>query len=318
MSDTCRAKQLRLKKIYIEITNRCNLCCSFCAPSSRPKMAMNPATFAEVLHRIQGHTRHLSLHVLGEPLLHPQFADILTICHTHEIRVNLVTNGTLISRHRQTLLTAPALRQLSISLHSLVELEHDAAIVHLREIIGLAHEASRSTSLYVSLRLWNLQAATPAGDDGTHRWLLEQLGIAFGRGRFDPGMLIPSRGIPLAERVFLNPEMQFNWPHPTMPELGQHGNCRGLHDHLAILVDGTVVPCCLDGEGRLALGNIFFQPLAEILDSPRAVRMREGFGHQWLVEPLCRRCSYRERFAGPSHRHSSGRAALPAGGASEG
>jgi radical SAM protein with 4Fe4S-binding SPASM domain len=292
----------QLKKIYVEITNRCNLHCSFCAASSRPKMVMDPAAFTEILHRIHGHTRHLSLHVLGEPLLHPQFADILARCHAHGMRVNLTTNGTLIGQHRQTLLTAPALRQLSISLHSLEALDRSAASMHLREIIALAKEASQSTTLYVSLRLWNLQAAAPFNTDAASNWLLEHLAAAFADAPFDPDRLSVGRGIPLAERVFLNPEVQFNWPHPTMSELGQHGHCRGLRDHLAILVDGTVVPCCLDGEGRLALGNIFTQSLVDILDSSRATRMREGFGHQWLVEPLCRRCSYRLRFAAPSSR----------------
>lgn len=302
MSDTSCAGHFQLKKIYVEITNRCNLRCSFCAASSRPKMVMDPAAVTEVLQRIQGHTRHLSLHVLGEPLLHPQFADILARCHAHGMRVNLTTNGTLVGRHRQTLLTAPALRQLSISLHSLLELELGVAEAHLRGIIDLAREASRSTTLYVSLRLWNLRAAAPSKTDAAKRWLLERLAAAFADAPFDPDRLSGGRGIPLAERVFLNPEMQFNWPHPAMSELGQNGYCRGLRDHLAILVDGTVVPCCLDGEGRLALGNIFTQPLADILASPRATRMREGFGHQWLVEPLCRRCSYRQRFAAPSLR----------------
>lgn len=302
MPDTCCAGQFRLKKIYVEITNRCNLRCSFCAPSSRPKMVMDPDAFAAILHRIQGHTRHLSLHVLGEPLLHPRFADILASCHAHGMRVNLTTNGTLIGRHRQTLLTAPVLRQLNISLHSLAELERAAAAAHLREIIDLAHEASRSTPLYVSLRLWNLHAASPSNVDTGTRRLLEHLAAAFADGQFDPDCLSSQRGILLAERVYLNPESRFAWPHPAMPELGQHGYCRGLRDHLAILADGTVVPCCLDGEGRLVLGNIFTQTLADILGSPRATRMREGFGHQRLVEPLCRRCSYRQRFASSSPR----------------
>lgn len=307
----------RLKKIYVEITNHCNLRCSFCAASSRPKRTMGPAAFAEVLARIQGYTRHLSLHVLGEPLLHPRFEQILALCHTHGMQVNLTTNGTLVDRHRQTLLTAPALRQISLSLHSLNTMDRDTARQRLGEIIVLAREASRSTALYTSLRLWNMQPATPAEDDGANRWLLEELAVAFGGVPLDPGMLRGGRGIRLADRVFLNPEPQFQWPHPSMPERGRYGYCLGLRDHLAILVDGTVAPCCLDGEGHLALGNIFTQSLADILGGPRAVRMREGFGHQWLVEPLCRRCSYRERFAGPSHRHSSDPAVPPAGRVSE-
>lgn len=300
MSGNSWAGPFRLKKIYVEITNKCNLHCSFCAPSSRPKMVMDPQAFTEILQRIQGCTRHLSLHVLGEPLLHPQFADILARCHAHGMRVNLTTNGTLLGQHRQELLTAPALRQLSISLHSLVELEHSAASIHLREVIALAKEASQSTALYISLRFWNLHSAASSRTDAANLWLLEDLAAAFADAPLDPDRLSSGRGIPLAERVFLNPEIQFEWPHPSMPELGQYGYCRGLRDHLAILVDGTVVPCCLDGQGRLALGNIFTQSLAEILDSPRANRMQEGFDHQWLIEPLCRRCSYRLRFARPS------------------
>lgn len=303
MSDTSCAGHFQMKKIYVEITNLCNLHCSFCAPSSRSKMVMDPAAFAEILYRIQGYTQHLSLHVLGEPLLHPQFADILARCHTHRLRVNLTTNGTLIGRHRQTLLTAPALRQLSISLHSLTELERGTASRHLQEVIAFAKEASQSTALYISLRFWILHPAASTRADVTNLWLLEDLAAAFANASLAPGRLSSRRGISLAERVFFNPETQFTWPHPSMPELDQYGSCRGLRDHLAILVDGTVVPCCLDGEGRLALGNIFTQSLAEILDSPRAIRMREGLGHQWLLEPLCRRCSYRQRFASPSLRH---------------
>lgn len=288
-----------LKKIYIEITNRCNLACPFCARSDRAKGTMAVTAFAEVLHRLAGATHYLCLHVLGEPLLHPHFDRLLALCQEQGFRVNLTTNGTLLARHRQTLLASPALRQINISLHGLAHLERRSAEAHLAGVLDFAQEASRTTGLYLSLRLWNLGAGG-AQAKRVNPWLLQRLTSAFGHPPLRADALRSERGIPLAPRVFLNPEEPFTWPRPDDPDLGRLGHCRGLRDHLAILVDGTVVPCCLDAEGVLALGNIFAQSLDEVLASPRAVRMREGLGHQWLVEPLCRRCSYRLRFSVPA------------------
>jgi len=286
-----------LKKVYIEITNRCNLACPFCATGNRAKGTMAVAAFAEVLTKIRHLTRHLSLHVLGEPLLHPQFDRVLALSHEHGMQVNLATNGTLLARHRHTLLGAPALRQLSVSLHSLAQLESAAAEVYLGEIVDVVREASRTTALYVSLRLWNLGVGASGEDDAWNGWLLTRLAAAFALPKPAVAELRRGRGIPLTPRVFLNPEPRFVWPRLAAPDLGGRGVCRGLRDHLAILVDGTVVPCCLDAEGVMALGNIFCQDVDAILAGSRARRIREGFGHQWLVESLCRRCSYRLRFS---------------------
>ena len=59
-----------------------------------------------------------------------------------------------------------------------------------------------------------------------------------------------------------------------------------------MLVDGTVVPCCLDSAGVLDLGNLFQQNLDEVLASPRARAIYDGFTRHKAVEPLCRRCGY--------------------------
>lgn len=285
------------KKIYIEVTNCCNLACSFCHRTGRAKAFMSPVVFAEILERLKGYTEFISLHVLGEPLLHPDFTQLLAISHHFGFQVNLTTNGTLLARHRTSLLAAPALRQISISLHGLAQVEQGEADLYLDEIVNFSKEASRSTSLYISLRLWNLR---DGADEEAVAWndrLLERLTAAFGAPALRGLDLKAERGVPLAPRVFLNPELQFVWPHPSAPDRGGHGYCRGLRDHLAILVDGTVVPCCLDAEGVLALGNLLQKPLDAILAGPRARQMHEGFGHQWLIEPLCRRCTYRLRFA---------------------
>jgi radical SAM protein with 4Fe4S-binding SPASM domain len=286
----------KFKKIYIEITNHCNLACSFCRRSGRTKAHMEPATFAGVLGRLRAHTDHLSLHVLGEPLLHPDLAALLRICNTHHLRVNLTTNGTLLTQNRNVLLNSPALRQINISLHSYERDDIGPALkIYLAAVFDFIREATRHTPLFISLRLWNL-AETGNKDRRQIDALLHALEDHFGL----PGQLTlalsPTRGIPLRPRVYLSLAHRFTWPHDPGPEAEVSGFCLGLRDHVAILVDGTVVPCCLDSEGDMALGNIQQQSLAAILAGARAVAIRRGFASQKLVEALCRRCTYRRKF----------------------
>lgn len=279
----------KFKKIFVEITNCCNLSCSFCQRSQRPPAFITPAAFAETLDKIDGWTDYLALHLLGEPLLHPDLPALLENCQQHGLRVNLTTNATLLARNRATLLTSPALRQLNLSLHSC---ESGDSIAYLEALLAFVAEA-QATPLLLSLRLWNLPEI--AGNEA-NRQIRQRLENFFALPHPLPATLTPGQGIKLAPQVFLSQELEFRWPHAPAPDLGAHGTCRGLRDHIGILVDGTVVPCCLDAEGDIPLGNIRHSPLADILSSPRATLIRQGFACQHLHEPLCRRCTYRQRF----------------------
>lgn len=280
----------KFKKIFVEITNCCNLTCSFCQRSQRPPAFITPAAFAETLEKIDGWTDYLALHLLGEPLLHPDLPALLESCQEHGLRVNLTTNATLLAQNRVTLLASPALRQINLSLHSC---ESGDSSAYLDELLDFVAAARRTTPLLLSLRLWNLPKT--AGNEA-NRPIRQRLEDFFALPRPLPATLTPGQGIKLAPQVFLSQELEFRWPHPPAPDLGTHGTCRALRDHIGILVDGTVVPCCLDAEGDIPLGNIRHSPLAEILSSPRATRMRQGFACHHLHEPLCRRCTYRQRF----------------------
>ena len=280
----------KFKKIFVEITNCCNLSCSFCLRSQRTPAFITPAAFNATLERINGWTDHLALHLLGEPLLHPELPQLLVICQQHQLRVNLTTNATLLAQNRSTLLASPALRQINFSLHSFEAGERDT---YLDAILDFVKEAQRTTPLWLSLRLWNLPDKDGNADNHP---ILRRLKEVFSLPAPLPATLTPGQGIKLAAQVFLSQEQEFRWPHAPAPDLGAHGTCRALRDHIGILVDGTVVPCCLDAEGDLPLGNILQSPLSEILSSPRATRMRQGFAEQRLHESLCRRCTYRQRF----------------------
>lgn len=287
----------KFKKIYIEIGNRCNLSCSFCHRSRRPPDFMSPAVFETLLKDIRGYTDHLSLHVLGEPLLHPDLGLLLDSCHHHVFKVNLSTNGVLISQNRSLLLTKPALLQINFSLHSFERPGTDLALdSYLNAIFEFIREATAETSMFICLRLWNLDSMTTGLETSRNRLILRRIESFFNLPAEISGDATPGNGIPLAPGVFLSQDHQFTWPHPSGPELGSRGYCRGLRDHIAILVDGTVVPCCLDAEGDIPLGNLHHQSLAEILSGPLAESLRQGFLNQRLVEPLCRRCTYRQRF----------------------
>ncbi len=260
---------------------------------------MTAEEFAEILVRISGFTRNISLHVLGEPLLHPNLGHLLELAFEQGFAVTLTTNGTLLAGNHDLLIAAAGLRQINFSLHALAQLAPDSADAYLDDILHFSRRVSADSSQYVSLRLWNCTELAGEGVGCDNGRVLQRLAAFFQRPELLTTALRPGHGIALAPQVFLNPEYVFAWPSLAAPVQGTRGSCRGLRDHIAILADGTVVPCCLDAEGEMGLGTLFVSSLAEILATPRACRMDKGFADQHLVEPLCRRCTYRLRFGSP-------------------
>ncbi len=281
-----------IKKAYIEITNNCNLNCTFCPGTSRPGVFMTADGFKKILDELIGKVRCLYFHVMGEPLLHPRLGLFLDMAHDAGFPVNLTTNGTRLGIEGDMLLSKPALRQVNISLHSLGD--DSAARRHLEDIIAFAGNARRAGGVYVSYRLWNMQAG---GGNPCYDWIADRLAAEYRVARVDLDKLGgKGRGVKLGDGVYLNNSLPFQWPDIMLPEIGKNGFCMGLRDQIGILCDGTVVPCCLDGGGVMPLGNIFSQPLGEILSSPRAEAIYQGFSNRKAVEELCRKCGYRQRF----------------------
>jgi radical SAM protein with 4Fe4S-binding SPASM domain len=253
---------------------------------------MTPDAFTEILEKCTGYTEHIYLHVLGEPLLHPDIGLLLDFSEAYGFRVNLTTNGTLLAQNGQLLLSKAALRQVNVSLHSIEQTRSPEAFhLYLDGVLAFIRSAGSPPPMFINLRLWNLHKDT---FDLNER-ILERLASFFKLP--SPIIRNDARSLPLAPGVFLSWDRRFEWPHAPAPDFGSYGRCRGLHDHIAILVDGTVVPCCLDAEADIPLGNILQGSLTEILAGSRAVSMREGFTRQRIIEPLCRRCEYKKRFA---------------------
>ena len=105
------------------------------------------------------------------------------------------------------------------------------------------------------------------------------------------------QGTTLAPNVFLEWGERFDWPNLSASDGVPPSFCHGLRDQIGVLWDGTVVPCCLDHEGDVPLGNLYTQELDHILNSPRARAIYDGFSRGRAVEELCRRCGFARRFS---------------------
>lgn len=288
----------KFKKIYVEITNVCNLTCNFCPQTKRTAEFMDYETFAKILDQIKEHTDSIYLHVKGEPLLHPDLGRFLDLCKGKGFQVNITTNGTLIHQVQEVLLTKPAVRQINFSLHSVEKtLGIQRREEYWKRILSFAKEAMQKTEIFISLRLWNLNENSELDFlQSINRELLDLIEKEFSWSRQKHEGTLGLKGVKLGERVYLNQDYQFAWPDLTLEEESRTGFCYGLRHQAAILVDGTVLPCCLDSEGVLNLGNIKENTFSEIIESERAIQIIDGFTNRQAVEELCRKCGYRKRF----------------------
>ncbi|AVK86241.1 radical SAM protein [Lysinibacillus sp. B2A1] len=285
------------KKVYIEITSVCNLACSFCPPTARAKGLIKVEQFNNILDEIRPHTKYIYLHVKGEPLLHPRIDQLLDAAHAKGFKVNITTNGTLIKKNREKLLGKPALRQINFSLHSFDGHEgSENREKYLGDILDFVR-AAREYNTIISYRLWNLQKDHIT--DVAARRNRETLEILENEYSLDYRIeekVQPGKGVKIAPNIYLNQDHEFRWPSLLAPEDEGKGFCHALRSQAAILVDGTVVPCCLDGEGVINLGNVHEKSFGEIVEGERANNIVDGFSRREAVEELCRKCGYRQKF----------------------
>ncbi|MFJ8089284.1 radical SAM/SPASM domain-containing protein [Lysinibacillus sp. NPDC095746] len=285
------------KKVYIEITSVCNLACSFCPPTARAKGLIKVEQFNKILDEVRPHTKYIYLHVKGEPLLHPRIDQLLDAAHEKGFKVNITTNGTLIKKNREKILGKPALRQINFSLHSFDGHEgSENREKYLGDILDFVR-ASKDYNTIISYRLWNLQKDHVT--DLAARRNRETLEILENEYNLDYRIeekVQPGKGVKIANNIYLNQDHEFKWPSLLEAEDEGKGFCHALRSQAAILVDGTVVPCCLDGEGVINLGNVNEQSFTDIVQGQRANNIVDGFSRREAVEELCRKCGYRQKF----------------------
>lgn len=277
----------KFSKIYIEITNKCNMNCSFCSKTLREDKFMTVQEFEKIAKEVSICTSLIALHVKGEPLLHPQLKEILSISEKYNLKVNITTNATLLYKQLDTILTSKSIRQINISLHSAEQSGIDEN-KYITNIFNAIDNICKNTNIIISYRLWNLKDLK---NNNINYNILLKLG-----NKYKIENIVEKAQehefIKLAKNVFLNQDIEFEWPNINKEIISKIGKCYGLRNHIGILSNGDVVPCCLDADANIYLGNIFEKSLEEILRGDRVKEIVSGFERHELIEDLCQRCGF--------------------------
>ncbi len=274
----------RFKKAYIEISNICNLSCSFCPGTKRAPKMMNREEFEAVIKKVAPFSDYVYFHLLGEPPLHPNLSDFLKITEENNLKVIITTNGTLLKEKSEILLESKAHYKTVISLHSFEANQNQNFDDYINQCLDYAKTAEGKK--IVVLRLWN-----NGGDDKLNKGILEKI-----EGRFPAPWRDTRGGKQVGNNIYIQFGDKFDWPDISAQNTSNTAFCYGLRDQIGILCDGTVVPCCLDNNGEINLGNIFESDLNDIINLPRALNIYNGFSNRHACEELCQKCSYARKF----------------------
>ncbi len=271
-------------KAYLEITNVCNLSCSFCKGTDREKAFISEENFTLAATKLRKVTSYIYFHILGEPTLHPNLQRLLEICNELDFKVIITTNGTLLSKVGDILLSSPALHKVNISLHAL---EANEALSFNEYLDGCAEFARKMSEIgkICVLRLWNGDSDGKYGSGKLNEGIISRLEKSFDRGLWSEN----TKGFRLSDKLFLEFAERFEWRE----EDGDGKvHCYGLRDQIGVLCDGRVVPCCIDCDGVITLGNIFKDDIMDIINSPLAKEMAQGFRNGKAVHPYCKGCGF--------------------------
>lgn len=276
---------MRFRKIYLEISNICNLSCSFCPGTERKKHAMTYEEFTYLLPKLRPYADYLYFHLMGEPLCHPMLEQFLCAAKNEGFRVILTTNGTLLPKKQEMLLNS-GVHRINISLHAFEANDLNMPFEAYLQGVFAFGQAAQGRCI-VSYRLWN-----EGGANEQNKHILQTM-----QRYFSEPWTAERTGTRIGERIYLEHGEKFDWPDLSADEQSGAQFCYALRDQIGVLCDGTVVPCCLDHEGDLALGNLFAQEMEEILASPLAKSIYDGFSRRLATQELCRKCGYATRFS---------------------
>lgn len=275
----------RFKKIYIEITNRCNLNCSFCGKNKRDYRDMSLSEFELVINKIKKYTDYIYLHVKGEPLLYSNLDSLLSICDNTNIKVNITTNGVFLKEKLSVLMNHFCIRQINISLHS----ENNKKSYFLDVF---SSGKILSTKMFISYRIWDLKDYK-LNKKSTE--IVDKIIEFYNLSPVIVDKLYNDKNIKIASNTFVNKENIFTWPDVDNDILVD-GFCYGLKTHIAILSNGDIVPCCLDANGEIKLGNIFEDTLDVVLNGDTYKSLLKSFEDNKALHPLCKSCNFKNRF----------------------
>lgn len=277
----------RFKKVYIEITNCCNLKCKFCPETNRKKEFMDVANFEEIIKRVHKYTNLVCLHVKGEPLLHNNLEEIFKILEKYNLKTNITTNGTLIEEKYKIIKNSKVVRQINFSLHSIMQNEK----FDYQYLKNIFKSVDKLNNIIISYRLWNLKSI----EEGSANFdIVKSIENYYNINNLKE-KLSKNDFFKIKDDIYINQDIEFTWPDKNKEKINEKGRCLALKDQIAILVDGTVVPCCLDNNGDMKLGNIFEETIEEILEKSKSLKIKRNFENGIITCNLCKTCGFLKR-----------------------
>lgn len=284
------------KKVYIEISNICNLQCTFCPVVDRDKKVMSIDFLRQTLRQVKPYAERVCYHVMGEPLNHPHFQEAVQVAEQEGVTLEITTNGTLLTEALQKVLLSPAIAQVNFSLQSFVDNfpKSDPKTYFSKILQFCATAEAQRPDLYINFRFWNLQPNETQNE--INEFFLTTLEKTYGveiNRRVDPAF---NKSKKVKGRLYLHFDSRFEWPNKMGDILQTQGTCWGARSQLAIHANGQVVPCCLDKEADIPLGNLNTESFNQVLQGNAYLSVKEGFEKNELRADLCRRCSFRQRF----------------------
>lgn len=266
---------MRFKKIYLEITNRCNLSCDFCIKNHRKVTCISRDQFSFIVAKIKPYTDELYLHVLGEPLIHDDINYFIDYASSMGLMVNITTNGYLIMKIKDN----KNIHRLNISLHSFSDKYKIDIDTYLEQIFKVIDNIRDKT--FVTLRLWQ--------DNEYTQRILDYIN---NRYKTNISELDKNKKVKIVSNLMIDTFHPFIWPDMNNDYYSEEGSCYGLRNHIGILSDGTIIPCCLDTLGIIKLGNIYQDDIDDVMDSKLVKEMIDGFKHNYKCHVLCRHCKF--------------------------
>ncbi len=285
---------MKFYRIYIELTNICGLKCSFCPTKELPNEIMSLDFFELIIKQAKSFTKEIACHVVGDPLTLSNLSKYLDIIYRYDMRAVITTSGYYIKNHNLKTLFHPAIKQINISLNSFNKNDKSISFRdYIEPILDLcSKKLELKRDIFINLRIWNLDEVMSEREFNSK--VFNTLNSFFGVNLDNLNLKGRDR-VRLDNKIILHFDNYFEWPSLNNKIYGD-GTCQGLSSHIAILVSGKVVPCCLDSSGVILLGDLKIESLKEILSNKRASNMRDGFRQYRCSEELCLKCSYKNRF----------------------
>ena len=287
----------KFKKVHIEITNICNLKCTFCPPKIAPFGTMSLEKFDDLNFQLKPYTKELAYHIVGDPLVLSNLHEYLNISLKHELKVNITTTANNINKKHYVALMNPSIKQINFSINSYNANSHKKTLdEYLNPILDFVKFAQEQKHEYfINFRIWNLDEEKSAKEFNTK--VFDKINETFNTNiNIEEVYKERPKNIRIDRKIFFNFDEYFNWPSLQNEIVSTKGFCYGLDSHFGILTSGDVVPCCLDQNACINLGNTNNTQLSDILNSKRVREIQNGFKKGIIVEELCQKCEYRTRF----------------------